>query len=103
MDYNCLFRIRSIAVILAFAAGLSTTAQRAVAQRLERPAAGRAGLATGSSACAGDCNDDSVIRVNELVTATNIATGAATLDRCPSVDANLDLRVTVDELVGAVG
>lgn len=97
-----LLGFRSVAVVLALAAGLPTATQRALAQR-SHASADRAGLATGATACQGDCNADLIVRVNELVTATNIATGVVALDSCPSADANVDLRVTVDELVGAVG
>jgi hypothetical protein len=53
-------------------------------------------------ACAGDCNGDGAVTVDELIKGVNIALGTAPLDQCPSFDANGDLVVTVDELIRAV-
>lgn len=54
------------------------------------------------SACAGDCNNDQQVAVNELVLAVNIALGNAPASQCPSVDRNGDGTVTVSELIQAV-
>lgn len=52
--------------------------------------------------CAGDCNQDGRVTVDELVRGVNIALGTIAVDRCPSMDSNVDHAVTVDELVRAV-
>jgi hypothetical protein len=52
--------------------------------------------------CAGDCNADREVTVDELIKGVNIALGSAPLEQCPSFDANGDAEVTVDELVRAV-
>lgn len=52
--------------------------------------------------CAGDCNHDGAVTVDELLTAVNIALNGDPA-ACPSCDANGDGIVTVDELVTAVG
>jgi len=36
--------------------------------------------------CAGDCNGDGQVTVDEVVTAVSIARGDATLSRCPAAD-----------------
>lgn len=53
-------------------------------------------------ACAGDCNGDGAVTVDELVKGANLLLGAAPLDQCSSFDSNGDGAVTVDELVRAV-
>jgi subtilase family serine protease len=52
--------------------------------------------------CAGDCNGDGVVTIDEIVTGVNIALGATPLSQCLSLDANGDGLVTVDELLRAV-
>lgn len=51
--------------------------------------------------CAGDCNGDGAISVDELLTAVNIALGSAPVSQCQSIDANGDGQVTVDEIIQA--
>jgi hypothetical protein len=58
--------------------------------------------ATTGASSAGDCDDDGVTSVDELVRGVGIALGAAPLDGCPAADLNGDGTVTVDELVRAV-
>src|SRR5438552_905639 len=53
-------------------------------------------------ACAGDCNGDGVVSIDELVTGVNIALGNDQLVACPSFDANGDGSVTIDEILSAV-
>jgi len=55
-----------------------------------------------TTACAGDCNGDGVVTIDELITSVNVALGVADLQECPVVDANGDGAVTVDELIAAV-
>lgn len=61
--------------------------------------------ATGTApplACAGDCDGDAAVAINELVTAVGIALGAQPLTLCPSVDQNADGGVAINELIAAV-
>jgi hypothetical protein len=58
--------------------------------------------ATSRPVCAGDCNEDGDVAVDELVRGVNIALGGQPVDTCPSLDTNDDDRVTVNELVRAV-
>jgi hypothetical protein len=53
-------------------------------------------------ACAGDCNVDGSVSIDELVLGVNIATDAFQMSACPAIDSNHDERVTVDELIAAV-
>ena len=58
--------------------------------------------ATPPPACAGDCNSDGEITVDELVRGVNISLGLLPIDLCPALDRNHDGRITIDELVTAV-
>jgi hypothetical protein len=53
------------------------------------------------SACLGDCGNDRIVSVPDLVRGVAIALTQQPL-ACPAVDGNNDGRVTVDELVAAV-
>lgn len=55
--------------------------------------------------CVGDCNEDGLVKVNEVVLGVNIALEKAgvTIDACRKLDANQDDKVVIDELVQAVG
>src|SRR5262249_32929967 len=52
----------------------------------------------GAQICAGDCNGDGMVDVNELIVAVNIALGTVPIAQCPSLD-NGDGSVPVDRLV----
>ena len=52
--------------------------------------------------CVGDCNQDNVVTVDELVRSANIALGNVRLSECPLSDSNNDGRVTIDEILTAV-
>ena len=52
--------------------------------------------------CAGDCNHDDRVTVEELVLGVNMTLGALPADRCPDLDPGGDGNVTVDELIAAV-
>jgi hypothetical protein len=52
--------------------------------------------------CAGDCNNDDKVTVNELIKGVNIALGKAEITACAALDLAGDGRVTIDELVKAV-
>jgi hypothetical protein len=57
---------------------------------------------TFGAACAGDCNSDGAVTVDELITGVNIALGGTPLEQCASLDSDGHGAVTVDELVRAV-
>jgi hypothetical protein len=53
--------------------------------------------------CAGDCNGNGVVTVNELIIGVAIATGNAPVTACLAFDLNGNGIVSVNELVAAVG
>jgi hypothetical protein len=52
--------------------------------------------------CLGDCNRDTVVTIDELVTAVALAQGGNGLEECLLADGNGDGAVQVQELIGAV-
>lgn len=60
---------------------------------------------TPGGACVGDCNDDGIVKVNEVVLGVNIALEkvGVTIDECRKLDVNQDGGIAIDELVQAVG
>jgi hypothetical protein len=52
--------------------------------------------------CAGDCDSNGQITVDEIITATRIGLGLTPLSECASVDVNGDGQVTVNEVVKVV-
>lgn len=52
--------------------------------------------------CAGDCNDDGMVTVDEILTMVNISLGSQSVGACRAGDANGDGEVTVDEILTAV-
>jgi len=50
--------------------------------------------------CAGDCDDDNAVTVDELVAGVNLALGEA--GSCPAFDSSGDQQVTVDEILAGV-
>jgi hypothetical protein len=52
--------------------------------------------------CAGDCDSDGEVSINELVTVVNIALGGAPLEQCFTADTNHDGAAAVNEVIGAV-
>ena len=52
--------------------------------------------------CAGDCDGDGAVTVNELVTGVNIALDLLSVFNCPALDTNHDGAVTIDEILTAV-
>ncbi len=54
-------------------------------------------------ACPGDCDGDAAVGIADLVLATAISLERQPLDHCPSADLDDSGRVTIDELVSAVG
>jgi hypothetical protein len=53
--------------------------------------------------CPGDCDEDGLVAINEMVLAVNIALGNAGVSACPAADSNDDGEITVNELIAAVG
>ena len=53
-------------------------------------------------ACAGDCDGDGAVAIDELVTAVGIALASQPLAACPSVDQDADGGVAINELIAAV-
>ncbi|MFN8643371.1 MAG: SBBP repeat-containing protein [Candidatus Binatia bacterium] len=56
-----------------------------------------------AAACAGDCDGDRTVRVNELVTGVRIALGELATGACAVFDGDGDGTVSIAELIGAVG
>lgn len=54
------------------------------------------------SACAGNCNADPEVTVDEVLAMVNIALGNAQLLDCEAADSNHDGHVTIDEILTAV-
>jgi YVTN family beta-propeller protein len=52
--------------------------------------------------CPGDCNGDDMVGVDELVIGVGIALGVRPVTNCFAFDVDLNMQVTVDELVAAV-
>jgi YVTN family beta-propeller protein len=52
--------------------------------------------------CAGDCNGDRTVTTGEVILGVNVALGRMSVEACARVDADGNLRVTIDELVGSV-
>jgi hypothetical protein len=56
----------------------------------------------GPASCVGNCNGDSEVTVDELITMVNIALGNAQVAACVPGDANGDGEITINEIVSAV-
>jgi len=52
--------------------------------------------------CAGDCNGDGFVLIDELITGVNIALGQSPLASCPTSDGDGDDQISVAELIAAV-
>ena len=52
--------------------------------------------------CAGDCNGDGMVTVNELLTMVNIGLGTADVSTCRAGDTNVDGMITINEVLAAV-
>jgi cysteine-rich repeat protein len=55
-----------------------------------------------AQSCAGDCNLNSMVAINELIVCVNIASGSAAVSTCTPCDVNEDGNVTINELIAAV-
>jgi hypothetical protein len=56
-----------------------------------------------SAGCAGDCDNDGTVTVDELIAAVNIALDQSTTAACPNADTSANGSVTIDELLIVVG
>jgi len=54
-------------------------------------------------ACAGDCNANGRVAINEIILAVNIALGSAPAADCRAADRNANGTVAIGELIAAVG
>lgn len=54
------------------------------------------------NACAGDCNGNGSVAINELVSSVNISLGLTPIGACSACDTNHDGMVSVSELISAV-
>ena len=52
--------------------------------------------------CAGDCNDDRSVSINELILGVNIVLGNRSVDACPAFDRDGGAGVGISDLVAAV-
>jgi YVTN family beta-propeller protein len=57
---------------------------------------------TPTKVCAGDCDGNQLVTVDEIMRCVNIALGAVQLTECPGCDVDTDGAVTVDEILAAV-
>src|SRR5258706_7945245 len=55
-----------------------------------------------AATCVGDCGEDSVVTLADVLLGIRIALGTESESLCPAADSSHDNRVTVDELVRAV-
>jgi hypothetical protein len=81
-------RITAIAVGVSFATALAQTTQTKTA--------------TQSIACAGDCDGDGSVTVDEILRLVNIALGSIAVGECPAGDVDGNGDITVDEILTAV-
>src|SRR5262245_48299936 len=52
--------------------------------------------------CAGDCNEDGAVSIDDLVKTVNVALSAMPMSACMSADPDSDSKVQIDEVVHAV-
>ena len=55
-----------------------------------------------SGGCAGDCDANGEVAINELILGTNIALENASVAQCLALDVDQDERVTINEIIAAV-
>jgi hypothetical protein len=56
----------------------------------------------GALTCAGNCNADGMVAINELIVGVNVASGAAAASACSPMDTNGNGEVVINELIAAV-
>jgi len=57
---------------------------------------------TEAPTCDGDCNEDNMVAVDDLLTLVNIANGLAPASECPAGDADGDGQISIDDILIAV-
>ncbi len=62
----------------------------------------RRGDFVGPGGCAGDCNGDGGITIDELVRGVSLALGGGATAACPALDVNDDGMIAINELIIAV-
>ena len=55
-----------------------------------------------AATCAGDCDGDGQVAINEIITGVNIALGSTPVGNCAAVETNGDGEVGINELIQAV-
>jgi hypothetical protein len=68
----------------------------------EAPTGDATPTATPFAFCAGDCNGDGEVTIDELILGVGIALNETPLARCPRLDADGEGTITIEELVSAV-
>lgn len=68
----------------------------------EDPATSPTPSPTPTQPCLGDCDGNASVGVNELITSVRISLDESPITDCFAADLNLDLYVTINELIGAV-
>jgi len=58
--------------------------------------------ATPAPVCVGDCSQDAIVTVDEILVMVNVALGGDSVTSCPAGDQNSDQLITVDEILTAV-
>jgi subtilisin-like proprotein convertase family protein len=59
-------------------------------------------VTAGTTRCAGDCDGDGMVTIDELVHSVGIVLGAAPVEECPAFSTGGDGRATIDGLIRAV-
>lgn len=97
---------RTATATLTVPPGSTATATPSVTRTGSTPNPGDTGTPTPTptpiGGCAGDCNGDGQVTVNELILGVNIALGNEPSSACAGFDANGDGMVTIPELIRAV-
>lgn len=86
--------------VTATPTGTATTPPTATATVTQTPSPDP--TATAPPACAGDCDGNGIVTVNELIVGVNIVLGVTSRDACPAFDRDGNGQVTISELIAAV-
>jgi len=55
-----------------------------------------------TAVCVGDCDGNGRVTIDELLTLVNIALGDTGAGNCLNADVNMDMQITIDEILAAV-
>ncbi len=103
--YTCTFRVSPSALPGSYALTNGNTLAFSPLSTTLAPVVGANGAVTVSlltRACAGDCNANLSVTIDELVIGVNMALGNRPVTACLQFDGNNDGMVTIDELLAAV-